>query len=79
MRSFGTHGRVRPKQHYIVSRSAGKKQFAAYMKLETAVEGYYVVFDHRQNPEAQVETEEVDGVEIRSYVIPVLQRPPSAV
>lgn len=58
---------------------AGKKQFAAYMKLETAVEGYYVVFDHRQNPEAQVETEDVDGVEIRSYVIPVLQRPPSAV
>ncbi len=58
---------------------AGKKQLAAYMKLETAVEGYYVVFDHRQNPEAQVETEEVDGVEIRSYVIPVLQRPPSAV
>ncbi|MDE0325759.1 MAG: AAA-like domain-containing protein [Candidatus Poribacteria bacterium] len=57
----------------------GKKQLAAYMKLETAVEGYYVVFDHRQNPEAQVETEEVDGVEIRSYVIPVLQRPPSAV
>ena len=58
---------------------AGKKQLAAYMKLETAVEGYYVVFHHRQNPEAQVETEEVDGVEIRSYVIPVLQRPPSAV
>lgn len=58
---------------------AGKKQLAAYMKLEAAVEGYYVVFDHRQNPEAQVETAEVDGVEIRSYVIPVLQRPPSAV
>ena len=26
---------------------AGKKQLAAYMKLEAAVEGYYVVFDHR--------------------------------
>ncbi|RKU20226.1 hypothetical protein C6503_06545 [Candidatus Poribacteria bacterium] len=58
---------------------AGKKQLAAYMKLEAAVEGYYVVFDHRQHPETQVETEEVDGVEIRSYVIPVVQRPPSAV
>ena len=58
---------------------AGKKQLAAYMKLEAAVEGYYVVFDHRQHPEARVETEEVDGVKIRSYVIPVVQRPPSAV
>ena len=54
---------------------AGKKQLAAYMKLEAAVEGYYVVFDHRQHPEARVETEEVDGVKIRSYVIPVIQRP----
>ncbi|MCY3739544.1 MAG: hypothetical protein OXH00_00845 [Candidatus Poribacteria bacterium] len=43
------------------------------------MEGYYVVFDHRQHPEARVETEEVDGVKIRSYVIPVVQRPPSAV
>ena len=58
---------------------AGKKQLAAYMKLESAVEGYYVVFDHRQHPEARVETEEIDGVKIRSYVIPVVQKPPSAV
>ncbi len=57
---------------------AGKKQLAAYMKLEAVVEAYYVVFDHRQHPEARVETEEVDGVKIRSYVIPVVQRPPSA-
>ena len=58
---------------------AGKKQLAAYMKLEAAAEGYYVVFDHRQNPEARTETEEIDGVKIRSYVIPVVQKPPSAV
>ena len=58
---------------------AGKKQLAAYMKLEGAVEGYYVVFDHRRHPEARVETEEVDDMKIRGYVIPVVQRPPSAV
>ena len=58
---------------------SGKKQLAAYMKLEEAAEGYYVVFDHRQHPEAQVETEEIDGVKIQSYVIPVVQRPPSSV
>ena len=58
---------------------AGKKQLAAYMKLEAAAEGYYVVFDHRQHPEARVETEEIDGVKIRSYVIPVVQKPPSSV
>ena len=51
---------------------AGKKQLAAYLKLEDAVEGYYVVFDHRQNPEPRVETESVDGLTIRSYVIPVM-------
>ena len=135
MRHFGTHGRVRPEQHYVVPRTAetadfinrvktgkyivlfaprqtgkttffrlaldalvtedpsyfpiqldfhryyqaGKRQLAAYIKLEAAVEGYYVVFDHRQRPEERAETEEVDGVKIRSYVIPVIQRPPSAV
>ena len=51
---------------------AGKKQLAAYLKLEDAVEGYYVVFDHRQNPEPRVETESMDGLTIRSYVIPVM-------
>ena len=57
---------------------AGKRQLAAYLKLEDAQEGYYVVFDHRQHPESQVETETVDGVKIRSYVIPVMQERPSA-
>ena len=52
---------------------AGKKQLAAYLQLEGAVEGYYVVFDHRQNPEPRAETETVDGVKMRSYVIPVMQ------
>ena len=58
---------------------SGKKQLAAYVKSEAAVEGYYVVFDHRKNPEALKETEKVGDVEIRSYVIPVLQKSPSTV
>ena len=58
---------------------AGKKQLAAYLKLEGAVAGYYVVFDHRQNPEPRIETETVDDVTIRSYVIPVIQAQPSSV
>ena len=41
------------------------------------MEGYYVVFDHRRQPEPRVETETVDGVKIRSYVIPVVQERPS--
>ncbi len=57
---------------------AGKKQFAAYLKTEGVSEGYYVVFDHRKNPEPLVQTEVVDGVQIRSYVIPVMQEAPSA-
>ena len=56
---------------------AGKKQLAAYLRLEGAVEGYYVVFDHRQDPEPRVETETIDDVTIRSYVIPVVQKSPS--
>ena len=59
--------------------SAGKQQLAAYLKLEGSSEGYYVVFDHRREPDPQVETETIDGVSIRSYVIPVLQEQPSAV
>lgn len=58
--------------------AAGKKQLAAYLKLEEVVEGYYVLFDHRKNPVPLVETEGVDGVAIRSYVIPVVQKSPSA-
>ena len=56
---------------------AGKKQLAAYLKLEGVQEGYYVVFDHRAEPEPRVQTETIDGVTIRCYVIPVLQEVPS--
>ncbi|MDE0468213.1 MAG: AAA-like domain-containing protein [Candidatus Poribacteria bacterium] len=55
----------------------GKKQLAAYLKLEGTIEGYYIVFDHRQDPEPRVETETIDGVTVRSYVIPVVQERPS--
>ena len=57
---------------------AGKAQLAAYIKLEKAAEGYYVVFDHRKEPEPRVETETLDGLTIRSYVIPVIQERPSS-
>ena len=79
---------IHKKQKYIVETKiwegerhyqAGKKQLAAYLKLEQAIEGYYIVFDHRQNPTPRVETEMLDGVTIRSYVIPVLQERPSSV
>ena len=56
---------------------AGKMQLVAYLKLESTADGYYVVFDHRQTPEPRVETETLDGVTIRSYVIPVVQEIPS--
>ena len=56
---------------------AGKKQLAAYLKSEKAVEGYYVVFDYRKNPEPRVETEIIGGFTIRSYVIPIIQELPS--
>ena len=56
---------------------AGKTQLAAYLSTEGVVEGYYIVFDHRQTPEPRVETETIDGLTIRSYVIPVMQEPPS--
>ena len=56
---------------------AGKAQLAAYVKLERAVEGYYVVFDHRNAPESRTETETFeDNLTIRSYVIPVVQERP---
>ncbi len=48
------------------------------MKIEGTEQGYYVVFDHRENPEPIVETETVDEITIRSYVIPVLQAQPSS-
>ena len=59
--------------------ASGKKQLAAYLKLEKVREGYYVVFDHRTTPEPSVETETVDNITIRSYVIPVVQKQPSSV
>ena len=55
-----------------------KKQLSTYMELEGVTEGYYVVFNHRQNPEARVETETVNGMSIRSYVIPIVQERPSS-
>ncbi len=56
---------------------AGKKQLAAYVKLENATAGYYVVFDHRNAPEPRTETETLNRLTIRSYVIPVIQERPS--
>ena len=56
---------------------AGKAQLARYVRSEGAEEGYYVVFDHRNAPEPREETETLDGLTIRSYVIPVLQERPS--
>ena len=56
---------------------AGKKQLVAYLKSEGVTEGYYIVFDHRESPEPRVETETIEGLTIRSYVIPVIQEPPS--
>ena len=59
------------------SYEGGKEQLAAYLKSEGVSEGYYVVFDHRKNPNPRDETERVDGLRIRSYVIPVVQERPS--
>ena len=61
-----------------LSYRAGKEQLSAYLKLEGVPEGYYIVFDHRETPVPRVETETVDGLTIRSYVIPVRQKRPSA-
>ena len=44
----------------------GKAQLAAYLKLEKAVAGYYVVFDHRTQPESRAETDTIDGLTIRT-------------
>ena len=55
----------------------GKQQLAAYLATEGVVEGSSVVFDHREVPGARVETETIDGLTIRSYVIPVVQERPS--
>ena len=54
--------------------SQGKQQLAAYLSIEGITEGYYVVFDHRESPEPRTETDVIDGLTIRSYVIPVVQK-----
>ena len=56
---------------------AGKKQLVAYLRTEGVTAGDYVVFDRREDPEPRVETETIEGLTIRSYVIPVMQAPPS--
>ena len=61
------------------SYQAGKQQLVAYLKSERATEGYYVVFDYRENSEQRVETDTVDDCTVHSYVIPVLQAPPSQI
>jgi len=58
---------------------AGKKQLAVYLRAEGVTQGYYIVFDHRQDPEPRVEIETIEGLTIRSYVIPVMQEAPSRV
>ena len=58
---------------------AGKRQLAAYLKSEGAIEGYYVVFDYRKDTEQGVETDIIDDCTIYSYVIPVIQAVPSQV
>ncbi|MDE0424896.1 MAG: AAA-like domain-containing protein [Candidatus Poribacteria bacterium] len=55
----------------------GKQQLAAYLSTEGVTEGYYVVFDHREVPSPRTETEKIDGLTIRSYVIPVVPERPS--
>ena len=62
--------------HYYQS---GKRQLARYLRVEGVSEGFYVVFDHRQVPEPRIETEVVEGVTIRCYVIPVVQETPSEI
>ena len=64
----------RGERHY----QAGKQQLAAYLELEKAIEGYYVVFDHRNVPVPRVETDTVEGFTIRSYIIPMMQKQPSS-
>lgn len=59
------------------SYQAGKQQLATYLKSEGGTEGYYVVFDYRENPEPRAEMDTVEGHTIHSYVIPVLQTRPS--
>ncbi len=45
----------------------------------TALNRDDIVFDHREDPKPQLETDTLDGLTIRSYVIPVVQKRPSEV
>ncbi len=58
--------------------AAGKKQLLRYMKSEGQTTGYYVVFDHRKNPEPRLETDTLGNVKIHTHVIPIVQEPPSS-
>ena len=59
------------------SYAEGKQQLAAYLTTEGVTAGYYIVFDHREAPEPRAETETINRLTIRSYVVPVLQEQPS--
>ena len=59
------------------SYAQGKQQLAAYLSTEDVAEGYYIVFDYREAPEPRTETETINGLMIRSDVIPVVQERPS--
>ena len=50
---------------------SGKRQLAEYLDKENTKRGYYIIFDHRQNPESQTEHDAIDGKEIISYCIPM--------
>ena len=63
--------------HGTARYEAGKRQLAKYLTLEGAAEGYYLVFDHRQQPQPLTETEQIEGRTLRSYVIPIIQERPS--
>ena len=63
--------------HGSASYADGKQQLAKYLTLEDAAEGYYLVFDHRQQPQPRTETEQIEGRTLRSYVIPIVQERPS--
>jgi len=55
----------------------GKQQLVSYVQTEGAREGYYVVFDHRNHPQARTEAEVINGVQLVCYTIPVVQQRPS--
>jgi hypothetical protein len=56
----------------------GKRKLVGYLKLEGVKEGYYVMFDHRQKPQARFEKDIILGTVVVSYCIPVLQQRASA-